>query len=380
MKHLRLVFAASLLFSIHTALLAYANSSMLSQFAPARIVSVVYTLASILSIVLVISAPRILKRIGNRKTTTWTLLLAMFLLGSISVATGNTVLVLFVVYFSLNAVVLYGLDIFLEHYSKASNTGNVRGLYLAMSNIGWVIAPTISGILETRYGFGALYALAACMVALTALVVWISQRKFVDKHYNKSHFDDGFKVLRRNKNIRTIALLNLILQLFFVMMVIYSPLYLTGVVGFSWKTLGILLSIMLLPFVLFPYPAGYVADKYLGEKELLIGGFLISAAATLFFAQVATVSFAFFALILFTSRIGASIVEAMCESYFFKQVTDEDTATISIYRNMLPVAYTVGPLIGALLFSIGSFTLVFSCTAGMLVIAAIISTTLRDSK
>lgn len=380
MKHLRLIFAASLLFSLHTALLAYANSSMLSQFASGRIVSVVYTLASLVAIVLVVTTPRILKRIGNRKTTTVALLISATLLGGISIATGKSILALFVLYFSLNAVVLYGLDIFLEHYSKASNTGNVRGMYLALSNIGWVVAPTLSGILETRFGFGALYACAAVIVALTAVVLWISQKKFVDKHYNKSHFDDGFKILRRNKNIRTITILNLLLQLFFVMMVIYSPLYLTGIVGFSWKTLGLLLSIMLLPFVIFPYPAGYIADKYIGEKELLIGGFLISAGATLFFAQVATTSFIFFAVVLFTSRIGASIVEAMCESYFFKQVTDTDTATISIYRNMLPVAYTIGPLVGAIVFSIGSYTLVFSFTAALLVGAAVLATTMRDSK
>lgn len=362
------------------ALLAYVNSSMLSQFASARIVSVVYTLASILSIVMVIGAPRVLRTVGNRKAVTWILATSALLLLGLGLVSGKAALLLFVLYFSLNAVVLYGLDIFLEHYSKEQETGNIRGLYLSLGNIGWVIAPTLSGILETGFGFQAVYLVAALVVTTTLGIIWYTQRSFVDREYNKSHFDDGFKTLRTNKNIRTITVLNLILQLFFVMMVIYSPLYLTTVVGFSWKTLGILLSIMLLPFVLFPYPIGRIADKYIGEKELLVGGFLVAAAATLFFAQVTTTSFLFFAVVLFTSRVGASIVEVMCESYFFKQVTDSDSSIISIYRNMLPVAYTIGPLFGALLFTLGSYTLVFSITAGILVCAGVFALTLKDSK
>lgn len=380
MKHLRSIFFASFFFSVHTALLAYANSSMLSQFASPRMVSIVYTLASILSITLVLTAPRILRTLGNRKTIVTTLILSTILLVSLGLASGKIVLLLFVFYFSLNAVVLYGLDIFLEHYSKETQTGNIRGLYLTLSNIGWVAAPIISGILGTRFGFKSLYLVASVVVIATLCIIWFTQKKFVDKHYKKSHLEDGFKTLRTNSNIRTITVINLILQMFFVMMVIYSPLYLTTVIGFSWKTLGILLSIMLVPFVIFPYPAGYIADKYLGEKELLIGGFLIAAAATIFFAQVTTTSFLFFAVILFTSRIGASIVESMSESYFFKQVTDNDSSAISMYRNMLPLAYTVGPLLGALFFSLGSYTLVFSITAGMLVLAAVFTFNLKDSK
>lgn len=380
MKQLRSIFFASFFFSVHTALLAYANSSMLSQFASPRIVSVVYTLASLLSITLVLSAPRILRVLGNRKTIITTLILSASLLISLGLFSGKIVLLLFVLYFSLNAVVLYGLDIFLEHYSKEAQTGNIRGLYLTLSNIGWVAAPIISGILGTRFGFKSLYVLASVVVLITMFIIWVTQKKFIDKHYKKSHLEDGFKTLRTNSNIRTITVINLVLQMFFVMMVIYSPLYLTTVVGFSWKTLGILLSIMLVPFVIFPYPAGYIADKYLGEKELLIGGFLIAAGATIFFAQVSTTSFLFFAIILFTSRIGASIIEAMAESYFFKQVTDNDSSAISMYRNMLPLAYTVGPLLGALFFSLGSYTLVFSLTAGMLVLAAIFTLNLKDSK
>lgn len=362
------------------ALLAYVNSSMLSQFAGPKTVSAVYTLASIISIILVIGAPRILRAIGNRKTVVWTLVLSALLLLGLGISSGKSALLLFVFYFSLNSVVLYGLDIFLEHYSKEQNTGNIRGLYLSLGNIGWVVAPTLSGLLETTYGFKAVYLIAALVVTVTLAIIWYTQRGFTDREYNKSHFDDGFKVLRSNKSIRTITVLNLTLHLFFVLMVIYSPLYLTTVVGFSWKTLGLLLSIMLLPFVLFPYPAGRIADKYIGEKELLVGGFLIAAAATLFFAQVTSTSFLFFAVVLFTTRVGASLVEAMCESYFFKQVTDEDSSVISIYRNMLPVAYTIGPLVGALLFSIGSYQLIFSIAAGMLVCAALFSLTIRDSK
>lgn len=380
MKNLRFIFLASFFFALHTALLAYINSSVLAQYATDKIVGVVYTLASLISLVLVMSTPRILKRLGNTRTILSILCISILSLILLSVLKTKAVLVLFIIYFSLNAVVLYGLDIFLEHYSKENLTGNIRGAYLTLSNIGWVVAPLISGQIESRFGFGSLYFIAALSVCMTFLIIKLTQKKFVDRPYRHSHFEDGFKVLRTNKNIRIVTLLNLALHLFFVMMVIYSPLYLTKVVGFDWKTLGILLSIMLLPFVLFPYPAGKLADKFLGEKELLVGGFLIMAGATLFFAQVVTTSFLFFAIVLFTSRIGASIVETMCESYFFKQVTDDDSSVISIYRNMLPVAYTIGPLLGVLFFMMGSYTLVFTLTAGLMVFASLGALVLKDTK
>ncbi len=380
MRHIRFVFLASFFFSVHMALLAYVNSSMLGTFASANVISAVYVAASILSLILVTVAPHIVRSIGNLKYVALSLLSSTTLLYFISKSSGSKILPLFILYFSLNSLVLYGLDLFLEHYSKESQTGNIRGLYLTLGNIGWVVAPIISGSLETKFGFPVIYLVAAVSVAITLCVVFFSQRGFVDKIYPQTHFVDGMKVLLKNKDLRKITFLNFLLQFFFVIMVIYSPVYLTSVIGFSWKTLGLILSIMLLPFVLFPYLSGYLADKYLGEKELMFGALMIMGLATIYFSRIGNGSFILYASVLFLTRMGASIFETMCDSTFFKRVTDADSAVISTYRNMMPLAYVVGPLIGAAVFSLTSYQTLFACLGVLMLVASIYALRLKDSK
>ncbi len=380
MRNIRFIFLASFFFSLHMALLAYVNSSMLSEFASPNLISLTYILASALSLFLVTLAPQIVRALGNVKYIAFSLLASATLLYMISSHSGLRIIPLFVLYFSLNSVVLYGLDLFLEHYSSESQTGNIRGLYLTLGNIGWVIAPLISGSLETKFGFSVIYLVAGISVVITMCVVLFSQRGFVDRAYPRIHFIDSLKILLKNKDLRMIAFLNFLLQFFFVIMVIYSPVYLTSIIGFSWKTLGALLSIMLLPFVVFPYPSGHIADKYLGEKELMIGSLILMGLATLYFAQIGAGSFTIYAIALFLTRMGASVFETMCESAFFKRVTDADSSVISAYRNMMPVAYVVGPLIGATIFSMTSYKTLFSLLGVLMIAASIYTFRLKDTK
>lgn len=380
MRTIRSIFLASFFFSLHMALLAYVNSSMLSTIASSTLVSATYMIASVLSLCLVTIAPQIVRITGNVKYVALSLLASAALLYLIGTHSGSGIIPLFIAYFSLNSVVLYGLDLFLEHYSSESKTGNIRGLYLTLGNIGWVIAPLISGSLQSRFGFSVIYLVAAVSVAITLFIIFFSQRGFVDKIYQQSHFVDGLRALLKNRDLRKITFLNFLLQTFFVVMVIYSPVYLTEVIGFSWKTLGVLLSIMLLPFVIFPYPSGYIADKYLGEKELLCGALVIMGIATISFARISVPSFALYAVALFLTRMGASIFETMCESAFFKRVTDADSSVISAYRNMMPVAYIVGPLIAGAVFSLTSYQTLFTALGVVMLLSVLYTLRLKDTR
>lgn len=379
-KHIRFIFLASFFFSFHTALLTYVNSSMLSQFASGPVISIIYIVASILSLILVSLAPKIISRIGTLRYITFGLISSSALLYIIGTHNSLAIIPLFILYFSFNSVILYGLDLLLEHYSKQSQTGNIRGLYLTVSNIGWVLAPMVSGALKTTLGFSAIYLVAACAVAVTLIITFYSQRGFVDNLNNKNHFSDGFKILRKNKSLRTITFLNFLLQLFYVVMVIYSPIYLTSIIGFSWENIGIILSIMLLPFVLFPYPAGRIADKYLGEKELMIASLILMGIGTIYFIHIGQNTIAVYAFALFITRVGASILEAMCESAFFRQVSDKDEAVISIYRNMMPFAYSIGPLLAGALFMLTSYKTLFTSLGLVMIISTVFVWHIKDSK
>ncbi len=381
MKHLRILFASSFFFAAHLAILAYINSSSLSRFIGSQTIGLVYAGSSVLSFLWLIQAPRLLRRFGNQKVTLGTLGISIISLVLLSYAKSSiSIPILFAFYFSLNIFITYLLDIFIEHYSIDGITGRIRGLYLVSMNIAWVGAPFITGLLVSRIGFNKIYLIGAAFLLPTVFFIATKEQKFRDPTYKPLHIFRSLKALLKNKKVRLITFLNFLLHLFYAWMVIYIPLYLSQVQEFSWETIGIIFTFMLLPFIIFQYPAGRIADAILGEKELLVTGFLIMSLATFFLAFLNGASPLLFGIALFTTRIGASIVEVMSETYFFKQVTDKDTVFISFYRDIIPLAYIVAPLLGILIMTVGSYSALFITLAALMVVGAGFGMTLKDTK
>ncbi|MFZ4500332.1 MAG: MFS transporter [Minisyncoccia bacterium] len=381
MKKLRIVFLASFFFALHMALVAYVHSSMLGAHVSANTVSVLFATASALSILLTLSAPRLMRKFGTVRVALGVILLSATLLWVLGTVQSEYLLLgAFVVYFALNACILYALDIFIEHYSANTATGNIRGLMLTIMNIGWVSMPVLVGMISTRYGFSAVYLISAVAISVCGIIIAISQRKFVARPQSAPNLVAAFAHIRKTPALRRVISLNFLLQFFFSWMALYVPLYLIQVLGFSWSTVGAIFSFMLLPFIIFPYPMGRLADKYLGEKELMITSLVVIAVAIALFAFVNTPSAIAVAVILFSTRIGASTLEIMNDSYFFKQVTDTDGDVISFYRIMQPFAYVIGPMTGAVLLLFFSYTGLFMLLAGLLLLGALYAFRIVDTR
>jgi MFS family permease len=123
------------------------------------------------------------------------------------------------------------------------------------------------------------------------------------------------------------------------------PVYLMKNIGFGWEEIGIILSIALLPFVIFQIPIGKMEDQKHDEKMLLIFGFLIMAASVALMPFITEKSLVFWATILFVSRIGASIVEVSTETYFFKHVKSTNAGYISLFRMTKNMSFLIVPAI-----------------------------------
>src|SRR3989338_8094593 len=104
---------------------------------------------------------------------------------------------------------------------------------------------------------------------------------------------------------------------------------------------------MLLPFVLLQYPLGKIADTKLGEKEIMAGGFLIMAGTTAALTLITTGTWWVWALALFATRVGASMVEDMSSIYFFKKTDERHAELVSFFQMVSPLSYVLGPLISA---------------------------------
>ena len=153
-----------------------------------------------------------------------------------------------------------------------------------------------------------------------------------------------------NRNLRGVFSLSLLLNIFFNSAVVFIPIYLHHNLGIGWDKLGLIFTFMLLPFVIFEIPAGIIADKKLCEKEIFMIGFSILIISLLSFFWVKSTSVLVWALLLFFSRIGASLIEAMRESYFFKIVDVKDVEYIDFFRITTPLGYVLGSILGMIVF------------------------------
>ena len=198
--------------------------------------------------------------------------------------------------------------------------------------------------------------------------------------YSHSSFTKSLKEMYQNHNLRGIFWLAMLLNVFFNATTVFIPIYLNRVVGFTWVELGLMFSIMLLPFLFIEIPAGIIADKYLGEKEMLALGYLIMIICLCLFFTSNSVNFWFWTALLFVSRIGAALVEAMRESYFFKNVCAKDVEKINIFRTTIPIGYLFGSLLSLVVLIFLPMSYIFPITAIILCSAFPFLAIIKDTR
>lgn len=372
---------AAFIFSFNVALTAYINSSFLSDYFSAQIVGIIFSLASLSTLVILEFSPKILEKIGVRRTTSIFLFTNLLMIAMLATATeGIFIALALVFYIATNNIILYNLDIVVEHFAKQNHVGEIRGFYLTVTNLAWLLSPFLAGIVVQIFGVPALYAIASLTITPTLLIIFFGIKKFQDVKYHDRSLFTSFKFIHSHKDISLIIFSYFILQLFYSWVVIYTPLYLIQNLGFKYSDIGIIFTIMLLPFVLLQLPLGKLADKKLGEKELLIFGFIIMACAVFLFGSYKGESLIFVALILFLSRVGAATVEVMSETYFFKYVDDREPFLISLFRTMSPTAYLVGPLIATFIISVAGFLGLYITLGVILIFGAYMAIKIHDTR
>ena len=163
-------------------------------------------------------------------------------------------------------------------------------------------------------------------------------------------------------------------------MVIYTPIYLYEYLKFDWEQIGLIFTIMLIPFVLVDFPLGKLSDK-IGEKKMLMIGFLITILFTFIIPFVAVSKVWIWAMILFGTRVGAATIEIMSEIYFFKEIGEKNADEISFFRNTYPLSYILAPLIAIpVLLFVPSFKYIFFVLSAIMLSGFFITLRLKDIK
>lgn len=355
----RYLFLAGFLYAFHYALTLYINSSFLGDLFSEQAVNRFYTAGSIITLIALIISSRVLKRFGN-----YALVLVGIIAEVVSILTlafsDNliTIGIAFMAHEALPPLIFFGLDIFFEGTLVSNNDAEkIRPYYLTSLNIAFVFAPLIVASLVSGNSFKIVYILSAVLALILWFVIADVFKGVNPKKYREIGFTDSLRKFLKRKNLSGIFVLNFLLQFFYAIMIIYTGPYLHETMGLPWSSIGIIFTIMLVPFVLFQAPLGKLFERYHDERDVLVAGFIIMAGALFLISRTTSSSIIVWASLLFLSRIGASFVEASSEAAFFKRMTDQDAGFIGIFRMAFPLALVIAPLIAS--FFLGFVTVQF---------------------
>lgn len=375
------MYMTNFFYGLHFALIVYVLSTYIAGFVGETYVGLVYACIALISIFFSLNFVHLINWLGHRKLTL--LLIILTILSSLGLAVVSNpalAIILVVVYSVVEFLLLIAFDLALEELSADAVTGDIRGIYLTLYNLAFVTGPLITTTVIGEDNYFAVFALSA-VVLVPSLLLYVFGLERIPKIKPKDHhMKDGIMSLGKNRDLRKIFISTFVLEFFYTWMTIYTPLYLHQHMGMPWDDIGVIFTIMLLPFVLFQLPLGLIADRYLGEQEILTAGFVISAIATAGLFFIGSKNIPVWAALLFLTRVGASAIEIMNETYFFKKVSAADTGVIALVRNARQFNYIFAPVVAFIILFALPMKSLFLILGAVMLVGAFNASTLRDTK
>ncbi|PIR86492.1 hypothetical protein COU13_00595 [Candidatus Kaiserbacteria bacterium CG10_big_fil_rev_8_21_14_0_10_43_70] len=379
----RSLYALNFFLTISLALTSYFNTPLLiSRGISEWSLGIVYAASSAIVIFFLLFAPRLFNEIGGFESFAILATLNAFALIGLGVTSGTMLtLFFFISLIVLSSIVFLLLDMFLEgSTSHEGETGGTRAFFITMATFAWVGAPFVAGQLSVDGNFLYLYVFAASVFIPVLLITAKSLHGIVDRVYVVPNIPKMIATFTESKDTRNVFVSHFLLRIFYAIMVVYAPIYLINYAGFSFSEMGIILSIAMLAFILFEIPAGRIGDKYLGEKEIMVLGLIILSVSTFMIAQITEQPLLVWAMVLFTTRAGAALLEISTESYFFKRVGSGDADKVGAFRALSPLSYIVGPLFGTVALLFVSVPNLFALLAVILILGIPFAISLKDTK
>jgi len=360
----------------------FISSSLLEALTSQETVGLIYTVASIVTALALFGVLKILPIFGNYKTTLWLLLLEALSLIVMSIS-GSIVWILpaYIIHFVITTILSFNIDVFLENYTKNSSTGNVRGFTYSLASIAWMCAPLIAGFVVGKTDlYWKAFAMGLVFTIPFGLIIAFALKDFRDPIYRSTSFFKDVKNVIKNKDERGIFMSGFLLKIFFAWMVIYTPIYLHEYIGFNFEEIGIIFTIMMIPYILLEWPIGKLEDKFYGEKEILIAGFFVIAISTIFLYFIQIPNIIIWSIAMLLTRVGAALVEISTETYFFKKISSSDTDDISFWRILTPLGYLLAPLVALIFIKLFGMQSIFLCIGIFMLLGIMTSSTIKDTR
>jgi len=334
----------------------------LATLMPGVYVGLAISLSAVVTLSLFPFMPGLVQRYGTQRlSVTLASIEVAALIGLALLPHAIIAVILIAILVGMAPFISYQLDLMLEAaITDERSTGRLRTFFISGASLALMLAPLVTGlILGDTNRYWMIFLLAA--VVLVPFIA-IMRRHDLPQAKPPRHVRvrDALRCMLADRDLHSIGLAYFTLQFFFHIAPLYIPLYLHTELGIPWSQLGWMFSIMLLPFLALEYPAGWLADRVLGDKRLLAAGFVITGLAFAGIGLITTTTPLLAILaILVLSRTGAALVEAMTEGHFFRRVTSADANTVSLFRMLRPIGALTAPLIGTVLLITGGYVTLF---------------------
>lgn len=363
---IKLISLVACLFGFADAFLIYILSDYFREVSGSDNVSFFYLIAFSIVLVSLFYLHDFIRKVGKS--------MLLFLLLIASIVT-NTILILMnpswftvailMIHLVLSNLIWVNLDIILEAFSEDAKSGRIRGLHLTIVNAGWLLAPLLSTQLLAKSGFSGIFLAGLVMYSVILVIALLGFRHVNHRFKEKITPRQILKKVRHRKDILHIYAIAFALEFFYAIMIVYTPLYLLSL-GFSWSDIGIMFTVMLIPFVLIQYPLGVLADKRFGEKEMLIFFMALMIISTAWLPFIVSGGLWLWAFALFMTRVGAAGADILRDSYFYKRIGPKDVDIIAFFRTARPVANIMAAIV------IGVSLLFFSLSAVFFIAALVL--------
>jgi MFS family permease len=355
-----IIYFVVFLFTLHFTPATYIESSFLEQFMSTEKVGLIFSLSAILTIITFFVITKLLRKFGNFKVFSVVILIEIISLFILASSLPPYILIIAYIFgFMLRTMAYFSLDIFLEALTQNKETGGIRGYYLTIINIAFFLGPILTSFILTDHQYYKIFIISAILEIPVLYLALKYLKNFEDPFYQKPNLIKNFRKIQKNTDIYSTIISDFLLKFFYAWMIVYTPIFLISVKGFSLSETTLMISIGLIPFLILQSFLGKIADKYVGEKEILTAGFLIMGLATMSFSFFDSSNFFLWSAILFVTRIGAAMVEAMTETHLFKRIDSTNINAIGIFRISRPIAYLVASVIGSILMLFIDFKYLF---------------------
>jgi len=279
-------------------------------------------------------------------------------------------------------LITISLSLMVRDFTAEKNLGQTEGVFFVFNNIGWFLGPVVGGIVGRYCGFEPVFVISGVFFLIS--LGYLLHQNLVKKHPSLSLPKyEPKKIIKKNRFVRFFGdkgrvsayVVHLVFLAWLAFKSVVVPLYITEQ-GYGTDLAGLVISLSILPFVLFEMPVGKYADKH-GVKNPIVSGFAIIAMC-LFAVKISPLFFVD-ALFLILVSIGSSFIEPLCDVFFFKHVSkEEENDFYGIYRTADPIGKFLGPLIFSVSLMFVPFDWVFVVAGGIFFAAGVLALRIRD--